>query len=133
MRSIIQAYNDYNPSHFDTDILDGKISRWTKEGVMLLNTALSVEKGKAGSHSSYWRGFILKTIQTLNDRKDPVIFLLWGSHAHGLEVFITKPHYVLKAEHPVACVYQGRKWEHNDHFRVCNTLLEGMNKTKINW
>lgn len=134
MRSIQDAYQDYNPYHFNTDILEGKIDYWSKQGVLLLNTALTVEKGKPNSHKKYWDDFTIEVIKAINKKEDPVVFMLWGSQAQSYEQYIdTPPHTILKAEHPVAGKYQGRKWKHNDCFSKCNRLLLETSKPQIQW
>lgn len=74
--------------------------KWAEQGVLLLNTAHTVVSGSPGSHLHYWRGFTNEVVNTIN-RKNNVVWLLWGSHAHKLESLITNStHSVLKTTHP---------------------------------
>jgi len=130
MRGIIDAYSDYDPQHFNVEILDGKVSQWTKEGVLLLNTALTVQEGKANSHAKYWMNFTKCVVDALNARKEPVIFMLWGAQAQKYAQFIDDRHHIIETEHPVAGVYKGKKWDHKHCFRRANEIL---GDEKINW
>ena len=130
MYSIQDAYDDYDRTHFDMDIMEGNISRWTKQGVFLFNTALTVQKGKPNSHKKYWDNFTKEVIIAVNKKETPVVFLLWGNQAQEYSYLIDNPlHHILIAEHPVACRYQGRKWNHGDFFSKTNELLN----EKIKW
>jgi len=132
MSSIQQAYQDYDPYHFNTDILDGRLSQWCKEGVLLLNTALTVEKGKPNSHKQYWVGFTQSVIKALN-KKNYVIYLLWGKEALQYVEHINPDHSMLIAEHPVAPFYNNRKWVHNNCFKQANELLKEKGIKQIKW
>ncbi|MCY4523431.1 MAG: uracil-DNA glycosylase [Halobacteriovoraceae bacterium] len=80
----------------------GNLTGWARQGVLLLNTVLTVEKGKAASHRGRgWETFTDRVIQVLNSKKEKLVFLLWGSHAQekGKSIDQTK-HLVLKAPHP---------------------------------
>lgn len=80
----------------------GDLTAWAKQGVLLLNTVLSVEQGKANSHKGLgWEIFTDHVFEYVNQRKQPVAFLLWGNHAQEKEALITNPqHLVLKSSHP---------------------------------
>ena len=81
----------------------GNLTKWAKEGVLLLNTVLTVEAGKANSHQKRgWEQFTDAVIQKLAERKEPVIFVLWGAPAQKKEKLIgsNSQHTILKAPHP---------------------------------
>ncbi len=79
-----------------------ELSCWAKQGVLLLNTSLTVREGQANSHSGKgWEILTDAIIKKLNDRKQPIVFLLWGANARSKAAFITnKNHLVLSAAHP---------------------------------
>jgi uracil-DNA glycosylase len=82
---------------------NGDLSHWTKQGVLLLNTALSVRLGEAGSHSQLgWAGFVRAIIKKLSSSHKHLVWLLWGSHAQSFEEYIcdANNHYILRASHP---------------------------------
>ncbi len=80
----------------------GSLVPWTKEGVLLLNTVLTVEKDKAASHKGYgWEIFTDEVIKKLNEKSTPIVFILWGSFARSKKMFITNPlHHIVESAHP---------------------------------
>jgi uracil-DNA glycosylase len=81
---------------------NNNLTDWANQGVMLLNTVLTVERGKAFSHANHgWETFTDTVISKLNERKEPVIFVLWGSPARSKKALITNPwHYIIESPHP---------------------------------
>jgi len=81
---------------------EGDLSHWAKQGVLLLNTVLTVEEGNANSHKGMgWERLTNRLIESLNELNHPVIFILWGKPAQDKEKLITNPsHVILKAPHP---------------------------------
>ncbi|PAJ72995.1 uracil-DNA glycosylase [Pseudoalteromonas sp. NBT06-2] len=112
----------------------GYLQSWAEQGVLLLNTVLTVEQGKAYSHKNLgWEQFTDKVIKTLNQEKSGLVFLLWGAHAHkkGKNIDATK-HYILKSVHPSPLsAYRG--FFGCKHFSITNELLSKEGKTEINW
>lgn len=112
----------------------GYLKKWADEGVMLLNTSLTVVGGMANSHSSIgWEILTDRIIQVLNEREDPVVFLLWGNNAKKKEKFITNErHLVLKAAHPSPLsAYNG--FFGCKHFSKTNEFLISNGKKPIDW
>ncbi|MDT8861903.1 uracil-DNA glycosylase [Alkalihalobacillus sp. MEB130] len=83
------------PSH-------GSLLSWAKQGVLLLNTVLTVREGEAASHKGQgWELFTDAVIQALNEREEPVVFVLWGRHAQAKKDMITNPaHSIIESAHP---------------------------------
>lgn len=81
---------------------NGSLKKWAKEGVLLLNSILTVEKDKALSHKNLgWEIFTDEVIKLINKKETPVVFILWGNYAKTKEKYITNPiHYVIKSAHP---------------------------------
>lgn len=81
---------------------NGSLKKWAEEGVLLLNSILTVEKDKALSHKKIgWETFTDEVIQLINKKETPVVFILWGNYAKTKEKYITNPiHYVIKSPHP---------------------------------
>ena len=112
----------------------GCLTDWAKQGVMLLNAVLTVRQGQAGSHAGKgWETFTDHVIELLNDREDPVVFLLWGGYARKKKALITNcRHYVLEAAHPSPLsAYSG--WFGCRHFSKANAILTSMGKSPIMW
>jgi len=138
MARIIEGFSAQFPNHFSTDIMDGNISRWSGEGVLLLNTALTVRKGDAGSHLSQWAPFTEQVILQLNAREDrgmkPVVYMLWGKQAQQYKNLFVDECPVIEAEHPIAGAYAGRKdWIHNNCFLEANKELEKLGIKPVDW
>lgn len=112
----------------------GYLQHWARQGVLLLNTVLTVEQGKAHSHAKIgWETFTDRVIEELDQQLDGVVFLLWGSHAQKKGKKInTGKHHVLTSAHPSPLsAYRG--FFGCKHFSQTNVLLEQMNKPAIDW
>ncbi len=114
---------------------NGNLTKWAKQGVLLLNSVLTVEENKANSHKGKgWERITSKIIELLNERPDPVVFLLWGSNAKALGKKIdTNKHYVLSAVHPSPLSANQGGWFGCKHFSKTNDILKKLNKTPIDW
>ncbi len=112
----------------------GELTKWAKEGVLLLNAALTVRKGEANSHKGMgWEIFTDRVIELLNEREKPIVFLLWGSNARQKKKLITNPqHKILESVHPSPLsAYNG--FFGCKHFSLTNKLLTDMGETPIDW
>lgn len=112
----------------------GYLESWARQGVLLLNTVLTVEKGKAHSHAHLgWETFTDKIINEINQQRNGVIFLLWGSHAQKKSRFIdSHKHHILKAPHPSPLsAYRG--FLGCGHFSQTNQILQQQGLNPINW
>lgn len=112
----------------------GYLLPWAKEGVLLLNTTLTVRQGQPMSHSKIgWEIFTDQIITLLDQKKDPVVFILWGAHARSKEKLLhNKNHLVLTAPHPSPLsAYRG--FFGSKPFSKTNTFLEEHGKEGINW
>lgn len=113
---------------------DGDLTPWAKQGIMLLNTILTVEQGLAKSHHNLgWEIFTDNIIKCISDNKENVIFLLWGSPAISKTKLIDKnKHFILTAPHPSPLsVYRG--FYGCKHFSKTNEILKKLNKEEIIW
>ena len=112
----------------------GDLTRWAKQGVLLLNAVLTVRQGQANSHKGKgWENVTAEIIKKLNERETPIVFLLWGRNAGEFEKYITnKNHYILKSAHPSPLsAYNG--FFGNGHFKKCNEILLEHNMRPIIW
>ena len=113
---------------------EGDLSHWAKQGVLLLNTVLTVEEGNANSHKGMgWETLTNRLIESLNELKHPVIFILWGKPAQDKEKLITNPnHVILKAPHPSPLsAYRG--FFGSKPFSKVNDILIQQGQTPIRW
>lgn len=85
---------------------NGDLSRWVSNGVLLLNTALTVEEGKPGSHLKLWSKFTYETLSRVSRCKQPIAWLLWGKQAQQYSGLVPKHHLLLTAGHPSPLSYK---------------------------
>lgn len=112
----------------------GTLDDWAKQGVLLLNNVLTVEKDKPNSHKGKgWEIFTDAIIQKLNDKNDPIVFILWGNNAKQKKELITNPkHLILESTHPspFSCRYG---FEGSSPFSQTNKFLSMAKKSVIKW
>ena len=112
----------------------GSLVKWSEEGVLLLNTVLTVEKDKAASHKDIgWEIFTDSVIKKLNEKKEPIVFILWGSFARSKKSLITnKIHYIIESPHPSPfSAYTG--FFGSKPFSKTNKFLESKGLKPIDW
>ena len=133
-RSLKNIFKEIN-SEYDYPIPEsGCLTNWAKQGVFLLNTVLTVEKGNANSHSKCgWQTFTDNVIKILNTQDKPIVFLLWGKQAEKKKELLTNPnHLVLITSHPSP--FSARRGFFGcNHFRLANEFLKKNNVEEINW
>lgn len=112
----------------------GDLSAWAEQGVLLLNSVLSVECGCAGSHQGRgWETFTDRVVEVVNERRDGVVFLLWGSYAQRKGAVIdTRRHCVLKAPHP-SPLSAHRGFFGCGHFAAANEYLAARGVAAVDW
>ena len=129
--------NIYKELHDDLGVTapsHGELTEWAKQGVLLLNTALTVRRGQANSHRGKgWETFTDSVIRILNDKPEPLVFLLWGGNAKGKLPLLTNPkHLVLTAAHPSPLsAFNG--FFGCRHFSKANAYLQQNGVTPIDW
>jgi uracil-DNA glycosylase len=114
---------------------DASLYPWAEQGVLLINTAHTVEKNKPASHLTLWLDFTKFVVKELN-KKNNVIWLLWGRQAQNYGVLITNPtHYILKSSHPSPLGYDktDMPFKGCKHFSKVNEQLGIRNIKQINW
>ena len=131
LKNIYKELQDDIGGEFPTE---GDLSHWAKQGVLLLNTVLTVEEGNANSHKGMgWERLTNRLIESLNELNHPVIFILWGKPAQDKEKLITNPnHVILKAPHPSPLsAYRG--FFGSKPFSKVNEILIQQGQTPIRW
>ncbi|MBE2191779.1 MAG: uracil-DNA glycosylase [Alphaproteobacteria bacterium] len=129
--------NIYKEISAEYDVLmpkDGDLTRWAKQGVLLLNATLTVQDSLAGSHQNKgWEEFTDAIVRAINDRAENIVFLLWGSYAQKKGAIIDrKKHLVLTASHP-SPLSAHRGFLGCGHFRAANDYLESNGFPPIDW
>lgn len=112
----------------------GNLEKWADQGVLLLNATLTVRAHTPGSHQKQgWEQFTDAVIKTISERKEGVVFLLWGAYAQAKEALIdTTKHHILKAPHP-SPLSASRGFLGCRHFSKTNELLRYQGQSAINW
>ena len=113
----------------------GDLTKWAKQGVMLLNATLTVRNNSAGSHQNKgWETFTDKVIELISIETNNTVFLLWGSFAKQKKKLIdTEKHKILESGHPSPLSANRGYWFGNKHFSRCNDYLDSVGKSKIDW
>ncbi|TNJ46558.1 uracil-DNA glycosylase [Tamlana fucoidanivorans] len=113
----------------------GDLSRWAKQGVLLLNATLTVRAHQAGSHQNKgWEQFTDAVIQLINEKHHNIVFLLWGGFAKKKSKFIdSKKHQILTSGHPSPLSANRGYWFGNKCFSATNNYLEHIGITPIEW
>ncbi len=143
--SLINIFREINDDMNDSDVpggdphgyLDGSrgcLDGWAQQGVLLLNAVLTVEQGRAGSHHGRgWERFTDAVVAALNDQRENLVFLLWGSNAQKKGSIVDRDrHFVLTARHPSPLSAHSGFFG-CAHFSSANRYLEAHGKTPINW
>lgn len=113
----------------------GDLSRWSRQGVLLLNATLTVRANKAGSHQGQgWETFTDAVIKAISDHGQHIVFLLWGGFAKKkIELIDTQKHCVLTSGHPSPLSANRGYWFGNRHFSKTNEYLTSIGRENIDW
>ncbi len=132
--SLINIYKEISSEFNITMSTSGDLTKWAKQGVLLLNSTLTVEAHKANSHKDLgWRVITDAITKALDKKEEPLVFMLWGRNARDKKVFLhNKQHLILEAAHPSPLS------AHNGffgcgHFRKCNDYLKENGLAQIDW
>ena len=132
--SLLNIYKELNSDLGCYIPNNGYLKKWADQGVLLLNTSLTVRAGEANSHKSIgWEIFTDKIISLVNEKEDPVVFLLWGNNAIKKKNLITnKKHLILTSVHP-SPLSASRGFFGSKPFSKINNFLISVNKKPIDW
>ena len=123
----------YNGTNFDiTNTYD--LTKWSKQGILLLNSSFSTTLGKAGAHVNLWHPFTKYVIEAITDDREDLGIIFMGSQAKSYIPFIKgKSHTVFECEHPMAAGYRGGKWDSKAVFARLDSYQNFKNNIKIKW
>jgi uracil-DNA glycosylase len=142
LRNIFEQVQKDTGKGMSATLLTGNLEPWAKQGVLLLNTTLTVKMNKANSHKDLgWNEVTKGIVSELSRKKKGLVFLLWGKHAHDVgNDAIVNPgnHLVLKSSHPSPYSYTTSSsrvpsFSGCQHFSLCNQYLEKHSKGPVNW
>ncbi len=132
--SLVNIYKELN-SDIGMEIPNhGELTSWAMQGVLLLNATLTVRQGQANSHQNIgWSIFTDEVIKRLNERQEPLVFILWGGNARSKKKYITnKSHLIIESAHPSPLsAYNG--FFGSRPFSRANEFLKANNFKEINW
>lgn len=113
----------------------GDLTRWAKQGVLLLNATLTVRAHQAASHQRHgWEAFTDATIHALSEGRERLVFILWGGYARSKASLIdAKKHLILQSVHPSPLSANRGGWFGNHHFSQCNAYLQQWGEAPIEW
>jgi uracil-DNA glycosylase len=133
--SLINIFKELNEDLGVPFPKSGNLERWAEQGVLLLNSTLTVQASSAGSHQNKgWEQFTDAVIQCINDDKKDVVFLLWGKYAQDKgKIIDTSKHFVLKSKHPSPMAANFGGWFGNKHFSQANNYLRSKGFEGIEW
>lgn len=131
LRNILKELED--EYGFNSPDFDYSLQSWAKQGVLLLNTALTVQERLPGSHTKIWKPFTTEVIKGINDNLDEIVWLMWGNHAKAFKQYINnETHRIVECAHPSPLsAYKG--FFGSNCFKEVDLELINLKKTKIEW
>lgn len=131
-KSLLNIFKEIE-SEFGSKPKSNDLLNWLKQGVFLLNTSLSTIEGKTFAHKEIWQPFTDSVIRKINEKEDPVVFMLWGKPAQDKKRLITSSHHlILESPHPSPLsAYRG--FFGSNIFLKCNEFLIKNGKLPIDW
>lgn len=132
--SLLNIYKELNSDLGCYIPNNGYLKKWADQGILLINTVLTVRAHEANSHKNMgWEIFTDKIISLLNEKDDPIVFILWGNPAIKKSLLITnKNHFILKSPHP-SPLSASRGFLGSRPFSKTNEILKSIGKTPIDW
>ncbi|CAH0995333.1 Uracil-DNA glycosylase [Emticicia aquatica] len=133
--SLINIFKELNDDLGIPFPKSGNLERWAEQGVLLLNSTLTVQAASAGSHQNKgWEQFTDGVIKCINDEKEGVVFMLWGKYAQDKgKIIDSSKHFVLKSKHPSPMSANFGGWFGNKHFSQANNYLRSRGLPEIEW
>jgi uracil-DNA glycosylase len=132
LKIIKEAVINFEVPHYCITF-DQTLESWTKQGILMLNSALTVEMNRAGSHVMLWRPFISKLLNNLSNYDTGIVYVLFGRQAQTFKPYINnKFNYIIKIEHPAYFARNGTKMPH-DLFININNIVKGIYGVPIKW
>ena len=123
-----------NKKSRDSNNKNGNLTRWAQQGVLLLNTNLTVQQNKANSHKNKWDFFTDAIISYISKNSEGIVFMLWGNFAKNKNKLIdSEKHLILKANHPSPLSANRGGWFGCQHFSTANIYLKNQDKKEIIW
>ena len=133
LQVIKDAVIDYTKSHNYPIEFDNSLESWAKQGILMINSALTVEVNKIGSHTAMWRPFISNFLEALSNYQPGIVYVLFGKQAQTFEPYIKKcGNYILKENHPAYYARTGQRMS-SEIFKKVNDYLKRQYNEEIVW
>lgn len=131
LKIVKEAVIDFEIPH-NSIIFDQTLESWAKQGILMINSALTVEIGKVGSHTMLWRGFISKLIKKLSEYDTGIIYVLFGEQAKTFKPYIGKNNIILEEKHPAYYARTNSRMPSTIFYEI-NKLLKSKYNCQISW
>ena len=118
-------------NHVISEDLD--LKRWANQGILMLNTALTVEVGKIGSHYDIWKPFTAYLLDLLYNHNPGFVYVYMGKKAEEWSVLTGDNNYKFTVKHPASAVYNGSKWDSDDIFNKVSAIIKNQTNYEITW
>lgn len=133
LQIIKEAAIDYTKPHNYPIEFDNSLESWAKQGILMINSALTVEVNKIGSHTAMWRPFISNLLETLSNYQLGIVYVLFGQQAQTFKPYINPSgNYILKENHPAYYARTGTRMS-SDIFKEVNKCLKKQYNEEIVW
>lgn len=133
LQVIKEAAIDYTKTHNYPIYFDNTLESWAKQGILMLNSALTVEINHIGSHTNLWRPFISKFIRALSQYQTGIVYVLFGQQAQTFGPYISKfNNHILKENHPAYYARTNKRMP-SDLFKEVNKYVKGLYNQEIVW
>jgi uracil-DNA glycosylase len=132
LRYILEEVNRtiYNGNTVSDEV---DLTRWSNQGILMLNTALTVEVGKIGSHYDIWKPFTAYLLDLLNSHNSGLIYVYMGKKAEEWSELTSDDNYKFTVKHPASAAYNGSKWDSNDIFIKISSIVTNSSGNIITW
>ena len=131
LKIVKEACINYEIPH-NSIIFDQTLESWAKQGILMINSALTVEMNKVGSHVMLWRPFISKLLKNLSDNNTAIVYVLFGRQAQTFKPYIGKFNHIIEVEHPAYFARTNTKMP-SELFRNVSNLVKGIYGVLIEW
>lgn len=131
LKIVKEACINYEIPH-NSIIFDQTLESWAKQGILMINSALTVEMNKVGSHVMLWRPFISKLLKNLSDNNTAIVYVLFGRQAQTFKPYIGKFNHIIEVEHPAYFARTNTKMP-SELFRNVSNLVKGIYGVPIEW
>lgn len=138
-KSLLNIFKEVLQEYPETWIENGDLTRWSSQGVFLLNTILTVQEGTPLSHKNIgWEIFTENVLKHITQNQNGIAFLLWGKNAHAFESIVPEGNLIIKTSHPspLGFTKSGKdfiSFKNSNQFSQVNSFLEKQGKPTINW